>query len=128
MTRGLANLALLALGGCAAGVGGHANGHFVGTVTPVGASGPANPAELCQGVTRGELDIAGTRFDFAPNEGTIVLHGTLDPSSTLTATLSFPGGGHRTYTARFMGHLNGTDITGRLVTPECQAAVTLRRE
>lgn len=128
MTRRLVILALLALGGCAAGEGGQASGRFVGTVTPVGASGPAIPAELCQGVTRGELDIAGTRFDLAPNEGTIILHGAIDPSGTLAATLSFPGGGRRTYTARFMGHLSGTEITGRLVTPECQAAVALRRQ
>jgi hypothetical protein len=124
----LAIVALLALGGCAAGAEGKANGHFGGTVTPVGASGPPVPAELCQGVTRGGLDIADTQFDFAPNEGTIVLHGTIDPSGTLAATLSFPGGGHQTYTARFMGHLSGTKISGRLVTPECQAAVVLRRE
>lgn len=128
MTRRLVILALLALDGCAASAGGQANGHFAGTVTPVGASGPPVPAELCQGVTRGGLDLAGTRFDFAPNEGTIVLHGTIDPSGTLSATLSFPGGGHHTYTARFMGRLNGTEITGRLITPECQAAVALRRE
>lgn len=120
--------ALLALGACAAGTASQANGHFVGMVTPVGANGPPVPVQLCQGVTRGELDIAGTRFDFAPNEGTIVLHGTIEPSGALAATLSFPGGSHQTYTVRFMGHRNGTEITGRLVTPECQAAVALRRE
>jgi hypothetical protein len=128
MTRRLVILALLALDGCAASAGSQANGHYVGTVTPAGASGPAVLAQLCQGVTRGELDLAGPHFDFAPNEGTIVLHGTIDPSATLSATLSFPGSSHQTYTARFTGHLSGTEITGRLVTPECQAAVALRRE
>lgn len=128
MTRRLVILALFALDGCAASAGGQASGHFVGTVTPVGMGGRAVLSELCQGVTRGELDIAGAHFDFAPNEGTIVLHGTIDPSGMLAATLSLLGGGHKIYTAQFAGHLSGTEIVGRLVTPECQAAVALRRE
>lgn len=123
MTRLLSALAPLVLAACTASSG----GHFAGTVTPLGMSGPASPAMLCQGITRGGLDLAGSRFDFAPNEGTIVLHGTVDPSGNLSATLSFTGGGHKTYTVQFTGHRHGAEITGRLVTPECQANVALQR-
>jgi hypothetical protein len=102
-------------------------GHFSGTVTPAGASGPPAPVMLCQGVTRGELDLAHGTFDFAPNEGTLVLNGRIDAQGALAASASQPGGQHRPYTLAFQGQLTGDRVTGTLTTPECRAAVDLHR-
>ncbi|HEX4261029.1 MAG TPA: hypothetical protein VHY76_07995 [Acetobacteraceae bacterium] len=125
MTRALGLLSLLVLAACAASL---SDGHYAGTVTPAGMSGPPVPAMLCQGVTRGGLDIAGSHFAFVPNEGTIILHGTITPSGALAATRALPGADRRTYTVRFTGQLRSHAITGQLVTPECHAAVALARE
>lgn len=101
-------------------------GRWVGTVTPQGAAahGPANE-EVCTGPTKGVLTFRGRRFQFEPNQGTLVLPGFVDQGGKLTASLTRPGSGHQAWTATFAGTVEGNRIEGVLALPECRADVRL---
>jgi hypothetical protein len=121
----VAVLAVL-LSGCSDPTASLPHGRWAGRVTPQGAAaqGPANE-ELCTGPTHAILSFQGKRFQFEPNEGTLVLPGYVTESGKLSAELSRPGGNHQTYTASFSGQVTGRRISGLLVTPECKADVAL---
>ncbi len=118
---------LMALSGCAPRP--NAAGRWVGTVTPQGAAahGPASE-EVCIGPTRGVLSFRGRRFQFEPNEGTLVMPGYADAAGHLTASLTRPASAHQAWTASFSGAVRDQRIEGVLITPECRADVRLTHE
>lgn len=101
-------------------------GRWVGTVTPQGAAahGPPNE-EVCTGPTRGVLTFRGRRFQFEPNQGTLVIPGFVDQAGKLTGSLTQPGSGHQAWTATFTGTVKENRIEGVLALPECRADVRL---
>ena len=127
-TLGLLGLGLLtlALGACGGAPPPLAAGRWIGTVIPQGeaAHGPANE-EVCAGPTRGVLTFRGRRFQFEPNEGTLVLPGFIDGTGKLTASLVRPGANHQAWVATFTGAVKGRRLEGLLALPGCRADVRL---
>ncbi len=122
-------LIALGLGGCGGGPEPMSAGRWIGTVTPEGAAahGPANE-EVCVGPTRGVISFRGRRFQFEPNEGTLVLPGFVDAAGKLAASLTRPGANHQTWSATFTGTVAGEHIDGILALPTCRADVKLVHE
>lgn len=92
---------------------------FVGPVTPR----PGNPA--CQ-AGRGMLTTQGRQFQFEPNEGVLVIQGSVGPDGRLQGEDTTRGMEHHPFTLRFDGKLVGDDVSGVLTTPRCTFDVALR--
>jgi hypothetical protein len=102
-------------------------GRWTGETRPESSSGPVINGQICDGPTRAMLDVLGRNFVLAPNEGVLVLYGTVDPSGHLAATLVLHPGGNQITTLTFTGQVTGDRIEGLLTTPRCHAQVILHR-
>lgn len=114
--RWTASLALLALAACAAGPG----GRWVGPVTP------ETPSDACR-PSRGVLTARDGKALFAPNEGTVVLEGTLAPDGSVRAERNAPGADKKPFPQAFEARLDGDRVIGTLSTPRCRHRVELTR-
>jgi hypothetical protein len=124
----LGGILVLGLAGCGGGSTGRVEGRWVGPVVPEGPAATAAAGnELCAGPTRGELNIAGQRFEFAPNEGVQIIDGDVTPGGELRGVMTTIGMNHQSYTLRFTGSMQNGQVTGVLVTPRCRANVVLSR-
>lgn len=112
---------MLALGGCG-GRESYATSYdlrWVGTVTPeAGRCPPASQATLT--LTRRDRAVA-----FAPNEGVIVLHGSLGANGTVEAALDPGAAGRHPFPLRFTGTIAPDGVTGLYTSPICRAHVEL---
>ena len=107
---------LLAFAACATGPG----GRWVGSVTPEA------PSAACQS-SRGVLTARDGKALFAPNEGTVVLEGTLAPDGTVRAERNAPGADKKPFPQVFEARLEDDRMTGTLSTPRCRHRVELTR-
>ena len=108
--------ALLALTACATGPG----GRWVGSVTPEA------PSAVCQS-GRGVLTARDGKALFAPNEGTVVLEGTLAPDGAVRTERNAPGADKKPFPHVLEARLEGDRVTGTLSTPRCRYRVELTR-
>lgn len=107
---------LLAFAACATGPG----GRWVGPVTP------ETPSDVCQ-TTRGVLTARDGKALFAPNEGTVVLEGTLAPDGAVRAERNAPGADKKPFPQVLEARLRDDRVTGTLSTPRCRHRVELTR-
>lgn len=114
--RWIALPVFLAFAACATGPG----GRWVGPVTPEAPSAACQPG-------RGVLTARDGKALFAPNEGTVVLEGTLASDGTVRAERNAPGADKKPFLQVFEGRLEGDRVTGTLSTPRCRHRVELTR-
>ena len=81
-------------------------------------------AGTCQ-PSHATLTVGGRAFSFAPDDGVLVLHGTIAPDDTLHAVLPLLGPNHTPFPLTLDGRLSRTGFTGLYTTPKCRAEVTL---
>lgn len=105
---------LLGLAACATGL----PRKFVGELQPV--------AGTCDSGNRATLTRSGSSILFEPQEGVIVLNGTLSQTGEAAASVEMPGMNHVAYRLNFTGHVDGDRILGTYVTLHCRYRVTLR--
>ena len=109
--------ALLALSSCAPS---HVAGRWIGPVTP------AKPSETCK-PTRGMAQIERDQVIFAPDEGTWILHGTVDAGGDITAERLTTGANRQPYETRLVAKRTPDLVTGTYTTPRCTFSVSLNR-
>jgi hypothetical protein len=112
----------LALAGC----GGYGGARFSGPVLPQGTGA------ACGSATRGVLVLGEKDFTFAPNEGVVVLHGTVqhtgDDSAKLHGSYQTTGADKKPYAESFDGTLKDDAISGTWTKPGCTASVALKAD
>lgn len=62
---------------------------------------------------------------FAPSNGVLVLHGTVDANGEVRAGLDAPGADHRPFPLRLVAVLNEAGVTGHYTTPMCRESIDL---
>lgn len=121
LCRPMIDAALLAV--LLAGCGEATDGRYVGTLAGEGPS-PCPP-------TRAVLLLRGTEARFVPDEGVIVLDGTLAPGGVIAAAADRPGvrtdasGKRQPFRLGFEGRLENGRVHGAYATPRCRATVEL---
>lgn len=93
--------------------------HFVGQV------------QGCGGTTRGVLELRAGQFVFAPDEGVLAIHGTVDASGAMHGEAALNGtagnGAAANVHIAFDGQRVADAVTGTLTRPGCAQAVALAR-
>lgn len=122
MRRAVAGMAMLLLAGCGAPTDGRYVGQLVG-----------DPPAPCPD-SRAVLLLRGTEARFVPDEGIIVLDGTVAPDGTIATAAergSSRGGGGRSaappvpFRLVFNGRIEGGKVMGVYGTPRCRGHVEL---
>jgi hypothetical protein len=62
---------------------------------------------------------------FTPNDGVLVLHGTLDSDGTVHAAFDPQGADHHPFPLRFEAKLSEAGVTGTYTSPICHSHVEL---
>ncbi len=111
---------LLMLGGPLACCGAPASqeARYTGTVVPETACGPAS---------HGTLTTSKGRFNFAPDDGVLLLAGDVGAGGALSATLATQGADRKGYIMRFEGQMDPEHVHGRYTTPRCTFTVSFDR-
>jgi hypothetical protein len=115
MLRRAACCLTLLLAGCAD-AGPH--GRMVGSVTP------QTPGPGCSATT-GMLTLDGKVFQFEPDEGVLVIQGSVGPDGALHGRGEQSGSDHKPFVTTFDGKLTGKTVQGTLKDPRCTSQVAL---
>jgi hypothetical protein len=109
------------LGGCATPL--TVETRYAGPVTPIGG--------LCLADSNrpphGTLTLKGQQVAFAPDDGTLVIPGSIAPDGSIAAQRDTLGANHKPFTMRLQARRQGDTIAGTFTTPRCQSSVTLTR-
>jgi len=103
----------IALAGCADDV----PSRYVGSLTPL--------AGTCDTAARTLLVRHASSVEFVPQDGVLILRGTLNAAGDIEATQDMRGATQGPYRLTFTGKLAADQITGTYVTPRCRYRVTL---
>jgi hypothetical protein len=93
-------------------------------MTPAGSGCPAADPNR---PARGTLTVQGDRVGFAPDDGALVIHGTIAPDGTVTARRDEPGANGKPYPMGLQAKQQGDSVAGTFTTPRCQYNVALTR-
>ena len=95
--------------------------------TYTGTTRPASGA--CDAATSATLTVRGAEVLFAPNSGTILLHGQRD-GAVVTADTTLTGADKKPYRLAFSGTVGQSNASGSYVTPRCRYSVgmTIRHD
>jgi hypothetical protein len=110
----------MALGLALSGCGSLSPDRWTGTVTPEGGPGCGPPSSAT-------LTRRGHEFAFAPNDGALVISGTVGADGTLHGTLPNTDADHKPFPLTLDGTLTPLGFDGVYTTPRCRAQVSLRR-
>ncbi len=105
----------IALPGCAD----DAPSRYAGSLAPL--------AGTCDDSTRTLLVRHASSVEFVPQDGVLILHGTVDQAGNIAAAHDMRGATQGPYRLTFTGKLVADRITGIYVTPRCRYQVTLAR-
>ena len=118
---GLAALSLALLMGCTKreSFGASYDLRWVGPVAP--------ESGRCPPQTRGTLTMVARdrSVAFTPNDGVLVLHGTVGADGAVHASLDAPGAEHRPFALRLDAMLTEAGVNGTYTTPICRERVEL---
>ncbi len=90
---------------------------YTGTLTPT--------AGTCDATNRATLQRHGANLQFTPQDGVLVLDGTVSPAGAINASTTSTSMDRKPYHLTFTGQVAGNAITGAYVTPRCRYAVKL---
>jgi len=97
---------------------------YTGPVTPARGACPAADPNRPAG---GTLTVQGDRVGFAPDDGALVIQGTIAPDGTVTARRDESGANGRPYQMSLQAKQQGDSVTGTFTTPRCRYNVALTR-
>jgi hypothetical protein len=83
-------------------------------------------AGTCDVLNRATLQRQGHIIQFTPQDGVMVLDGTLSTTGQITAAQQTLGMDRKPYRLTFTGQLTGDTIQGNYVSPRCRYSVTLK--
>jgi hypothetical protein len=93
---------------------------------PITYTGTLIPsAGTCDLTNRATLQRHGANLQFTPQDGVLVLDGTVSPTGTISASETTSSMDRKPYHLTFTGQVHGTSVTGTYVTPRCRYAVAL---
>jgi hypothetical protein len=113
-------LAALALASCSA-ASPKPSGRWVGPVTPT------TTGKTCV-ATRGMMQITAPSVIFAPDDGTWILNGSIEPDGAILADRTQIGANKEPYETSLTAHWTPEAVTGEYTTPRCKYAVRLTRK
>jgi hypothetical protein len=90
-------------------------------------SGAMSPASACGSPGTATLMVAQGKASFAPNDGAVVLSGTVSDDGTLSAWLELEGADHKPYRLVVQGKVDRDHAEGVYATPRCRFALDLHR-
>jgi len=95
---------------------------WVGTVI-------AQDGSLCGPPTRGVMTLRDSDrlIFFLPNDGALVLRGSLAADGTIQAVRDAPGVDHKPFTMLLIAQLTRNGVIGTYTTPRCRWSVSLHR-
>ena len=91
---------------------------YTGTLAPL--------AGTCDVLNRATLQRHAETVQFTPQDGVMVLEGTITPSGDISATEQTTGMDRKPYRLVFTGRVQGQAITGTYVSPRCRYTVSLQ--
>jgi hypothetical protein len=93
---------------------------WVGTVI-------AQDGSLCGAPTRGVMTLRDSDrlIFFLPNDGALVLRGSLAADGTIQAVRDAPGADHKPFTMLMIGQITRNGVIGTYTTPRCRWTVSL---
>ena len=91
---------------------------WVGTITP-------QDEAACGAPTQGTLTRRANGVTFTPNDGVLVISGTIDPSGHVHGALTLSGADHHPFPLVLDGTLAQDGFQGIYTTPRCQSQVRL---
>ncbi len=79
----------------------------------------------CSPPASATLTQRGSEFNFAPNDGAIVITGVIGEDSSVNGSLALVGADHKPFTLTLDGTLTRDGFEGIYATPRCRSRVNL---